>query len=177
MWYVFYEKTIIWRFLCVAWIYLKVQTCKQGENGTWGSEKRKPCFKKHCIICLIWELYGKTTTLEPYRVWTTWNNVMFGQRTKLIVGNGLWLGEWHQWSLWPSAAFEFLTLPNHCWNCIMCLLYVLVSYCLPDIYINRLQAKHFQNIASDNVMNHIKALWHLYSSLGNVLIVCWYSCQ
>lgn len=59
----------------------------------------------------------------------------------------------------------------------MCLLYVLVSYCLPDIYIDQLQAKHFQDIASDNVMNHIKALWHLYSSLGNVLIVCWYSRQ
>lgn len=50
---------------------------------------------------------------------------------------------------------------NHSWNEIMCLLYVPVSYCLLDIYINQLQAKHFQNIASDNVMNHIKALWHL----------------
>lgn len=66
----------------------------------------------------------------------------------------------------------------------MCLLYVLVSYCLPDIYINQLQAKKKtfsekkkKNIASDNVMNHIKALWHLYSSLGNVLIVRWCSCQ
>lgn len=50
---------------------------------------------------------------------------------------------------------------NNGWNDVMCLLCVPVSYCLLDIYINQLQAKHFQNIASDNVLNHIKALWHL----------------
>jgi len=166
---------------------LKVQPHKQGINRTWGSKKRNPCFKT-LYYCLIWELYGKTNTLEPYRVWTTslaetgqwklwWKKYDVWRKDKLIVRNWLWLGERRRWSLWPLAAFEFLTLPNHCWNCIMCLLYVLVLYCLPDIYINQLQAQHFQNITSDNVMNHIKALCHLYSSLGNVLIVCWCSCQ
>lgn len=53
----------------------------------------------------------------------------------------------------------------------MCLLYVPVSYCLPDIYISQLQAQHFPDITSDDVMNHIKAFQHLYSSLRMLIFV------
>lgn len=44
---------------------------------------------------------------------------------------------------------------------VYCLLYVLVSYCLPDIYINQLQAQKFRTSLVTNAMNHIKTLWHL----------------
>lgn len=79
-------------------------------------------------------------------------------------------GERHQRSPWPSAAFDFLTLPNHC--CIMCLLYVLVSYCLPDIYI---KSSFKLNIFRTSL---VTMLWITLKHCGTFIVVwgmCWLS--
>ena len=39
----------------------------------------------------------------------------------------------------PPRRYELSAECHPSWNCIMCLLYVLVLYCLQDIYINQLQ--------------------------------------
>lgn len=104
MWYIFHEKTIIWKFLCVA------QGNSFEGSTTWTRHKKNlrfwkknPCFKM-LYYCFIWELYGrrKSTTLEPYRLWTTWlaesgqwkkqlgwKTLMFEERTDVKWENGL----------------------------------------------------------------------------------------
>lgn len=67
----------------------------------------------------------------------------------------------------PPAAFHTLLAAG----AAVCVC-VHVSYCLLDIYINQLRDTTFPNITSDNVMNDIKALRHLYNSL-RMLIVRW----
>lgn len=131
----FYGKTIIWK---------KKVSCGDAANNFW---KDQPCKQGRTK-----SLKKKENSFVHHKSFMKKEKKHFRSNDELKVRNGLWFKEAP--AFW--AAFNFPTLPTHCWSCSMCLLYVPVSYCLPDIYISQLQAQHFPEITSEDVMNHIK---------------------
>lgn len=89
----------------------------------------------------------------------------FRSNDELKVRNGLWFKEAP--AFW--AAFNFPTLPTHCWSCSMCLLYMYLSHIVYQIFIS---VSFKLNIFQRSL---VKMLWitlnHLYSSLRMLIFV------
>lgn len=78
---------------------------------------------------------------------------------------------------WPIGCLRLSSLCLVVVGAAVCVYYMYLSHLVYQIFISvGFKLQHFLNITSDNVMNHIKAFWHLYSSL-RMLIVKWCSCQ